>query len=163
MRRIVRKPATMTTKQFAARISELNGYLPQFPPAVVSGTRVTRMDNEELVSRMEFANTNSQQRKKLEQEIALIQGYVDSCEGKELIEQPEQRHKSHIFTIVNNDCKIVKSKGKRHPGVCKDDNNNKADGETGAKGYTTVECRGPKAQVATLQAKNYKTSKDTTR
>ncbi len=32
---------------------------------------------------------------------------------------------SHLFPIVNYDCKIVTSKGKRHTGKCKDDNNSK--------------------------------------
>ncbi len=63
IRGIVRKPETMTTEQFAARISELNNYLSQFRPTEVGGEAVTGMDNKELVSLLEFAITNSQERK----------------------------------------------------------------------------------------------------
>ncbi len=124
---------------------------------------MTRMDNNELVSLLEFAMTNSQERKMLEKEIALIKGYVDSCKGKEVIEQREQRHKSHLFTMVNNDCKIATSEGKHHSGEYKDDNNSKVHGENGANGYHTAEGRGPQAQVAKLQANNYIMSIDIVR
>jgi hypothetical protein len=57
MRRYLRKPKDMTTREFAARLSELNQYLKQFPPFEDN----QEIDDEELIDIMEFGIPNSWQ------------------------------------------------------------------------------------------------------
>ena len=63
LRRVVRKPVDMSTKQFAARINELNSYLPKFPPATIGGPPAAKLDEDEIVHLMEFGIPRSWQQK----------------------------------------------------------------------------------------------------
>ena len=58
MRRHMRKPKTMTTRDFAARVAELNAYLKEFPPFVNN----QELPEEEVLDILEFGVPNSWQK-----------------------------------------------------------------------------------------------------
>jgi hypothetical protein len=58
MRRYMRKPRTMTTREFSARVNELNGYLKHFPPF----DQDQELTEEELLDLLEFGVPNAWQK-----------------------------------------------------------------------------------------------------
>jgi hypothetical protein len=58
MRRHMRKPKTMTTREFAARVAELNAYLKDFPPFANN----QELPEEEVLDLLEFGVPNSWQK-----------------------------------------------------------------------------------------------------
>ena len=87
MRRYLRKPAGMTTREFNARLQELNAYLDEFPPF---GGNAQRLADDDLSEVLEFAIPNSWQR------TMVLQGFnasersttdiVEFCERLEFTE-----------------------------------------------------------------------------
>jgi hypothetical protein len=86
MRRYLRKPRDMTTREFAARVSELNQYLKQFPPFEYN----QELDEDEIIDILEFGIPHSWQN------YMVLQGFdpmestlaelVDFCERREFTE-----------------------------------------------------------------------------
>lgn len=96
MRRFVRKPATMKTREYAARIVEINNYLPSFPPSTVGGAVPTKLDDDELVDLMEFGIPRTWQRAMVLQDFdptdASIQDFIAFCERMERVELADGGH-----------------------------------------------------------------------
>ena len=57
----VHKPATMKIRDYAAHLSEINNYLPSFPP-YANGDKPEALPEDEMVDLMEFGVPNSWQR-----------------------------------------------------------------------------------------------------
>ena len=72
MRRFVRKPVTMSTKQFAARLQELNSYLPKFPTTAPGQAVNAKLDDDEIVDIMEFGVPRSWQKKMIEHDFDAV-------------------------------------------------------------------------------------------
>jgi hypothetical protein len=100
MRRYMRKPRTMTTREFAARITELNGYLSKFPPF----GQGQELAQEEINDILEFGVPNSWQKN------MVLQGFDPlSHTTSELVAFCE-RHEFTEGTLDNTEDKQVKPK-----------------------------------------------------
>ena len=86
MRRYMRKPREVAMREFAARVSELNEYLSEFPPYAVN----QNLSNEEIVDILEFAVPNSWQKSMVLQGfdplIHTVSEFVSFCERHEYTE-----------------------------------------------------------------------------
>ena len=89
LRRFVRKPATMKIRDYAARLSEINNYLPSFPENA-NGEKPEVLPEDEMVDLMEFGVPNSWQRYMALQDFEPLDGTVDTfvkfCERIEHVE-----------------------------------------------------------------------------
>ena len=59
LRRLLRKRADNTIKQFVDRICELNNYLTRFPPSMIGGDEPTMIPHVEVMELLEFGIPNS--------------------------------------------------------------------------------------------------------
>ena len=88
MRRYMRKPAKMSTREFVARLQELNAYLKEFPP--FGGDEQMLADND-LAEILKFGIPNSWQRAMVLQGFNAIErsvtDTVEFCERLEFTEQ----------------------------------------------------------------------------
>ena len=95
LRRFLRKPPTMTTREYVARINEINAYLPDFPPAVAGGAQPASLPDDEIVDLLEFGVPNAWQRAMIVQDFDplqhTVQEFVQFCERMEQLESTEGR------------------------------------------------------------------------
>jgi hypothetical protein len=86
MRCVVRKPVTMSTKQFATQICKLNAYLPLFPASTPGGPAMACLDDDKIVHLMEYGIPRSWQREMIEHDfdlvISTIPDFANFCECK---------------------------------------------------------------------------------
>jgi hypothetical protein len=145
MRRIVRKPAEMSTKMFAARIQELNNFLPLFP--AINDVIVTKLDEDEIVDVMEYGIPRSWQRKMVEHDFdsmsATVREFVDFCERMESVERAEGTNPRKPTEHKGERTNKHKNKKSRHlnDGDRKSGNFCLVHGDTGPKGHSTNECK----------------------
>lgn len=93
MRRFLRKPAGHTTREFAARLQEINGYLPKFP-RVVEGEDPVKLPDDEVLDILEFGVPVSWQKAMLLQDFDPlrhdVKAFVAFCERLEQVESTEK-------------------------------------------------------------------------
>ena len=89
MRRNLRKPGTMKTCTYVARIMELNNYLPLFP-RLADGVEPTKLAEDEIKDLLEFGMPKSYQRamalQGFDPMIHTITEFVEFCERLEAVE-----------------------------------------------------------------------------
>jgi hypothetical protein len=159
MRRFVRKPASITTKQFAARLQELNAYLPKFPTAASGQTAVTKLDDDEVVDIMEFGVPRSWQRKMVEHDFdvmtASIHDFVDFCDRMETIGASDDGQNKSLVHKKQGSSQISATEKKGHkkrPRPSSGDGNFcLIHGHTGPKGHTSDECKLLQGQVKKIR------------
>lgn len=95
MRRYMRKPKDMSTRSFAARLSEMNAYLEHFPPHEEN----QELDNEEVIDILEFGVPNAWQKNMVLQGfdpmIHSITEFVAFCERHEFTEGTVDNSDNH--------------------------------------------------------------------
>jgi hypothetical protein len=156
MRRFIRKPAGMTTKQFAARLVELNAYLPKFPTAAPGQATVAKLEDDEIVDIMEFGVPRSWQRKMIEHDFdvmtASIHDFVDFCDRMESIGASDEGHKNPPHKKTPSSHKIATRDKKRRRPESGDGNHCIVHGNTGPNGHTTAECRSLSTHTKKIKA-----------
>ena len=94
MRRFLRKPATMTTREYVDRVTEINSYLVEFPPITEDGTNPEVLPNDEIMDILEFGVPNSWQKTMVLQDFDPVQKSVPEftafCERIEQLEDHSQ-------------------------------------------------------------------------
>ena len=89
LRRFVRKPITMTSREYVERIREINNFLPRFPPIVraQNNVPVTALPDDELVDLLEFGVPSSWQKQMLLQNFdpldSTLEDFTTFCERLE--------------------------------------------------------------------------------
>ena len=159
MRRFVRKPAGMTTKQFAARLQELNAYLPKFPTAMPGQAAVGKLDDDEVVDIMEFGVPRSWQRKMVEHDFdvmtASIHDFVDFCDRMETIgaaDEGQTKNSVHKNQVSSQKKATDKQGHKKRPRPSSGDGNFcLIHGYTGPKGHTSDNCKVLMGQVKQIR------------
>jgi hypothetical protein len=93
MRRYLRKKRECSTKEFVARLSEMNSYLPLFPPIEDGGAAPSKLEDDEILDLLEFGVPNSWQRNMILQDFDplrnSIKDFVSFCERLEQVEVHE--------------------------------------------------------------------------
>ena len=150
MRRHLRKPRDMKTREFAARISELNQYLKEFPPFEDN----QELDEDEIIDIVEHAIPHSWQ------DNIVLQGYdpdestladlVDFCERHEFIEASRNNNaKSKGNTSGDSDKKPAARNTNSKPW----NKNGKYCALHQTYGHSTDECKVVKAQIEETRSK----------
>lgn len=148
MRRYLRKPASMKTREYVARLVELNNYIPKFPPTAGNGIPVSLPDDE-LVDVIEFGVPNSWQRNMILQDFDPLQHtvaeLVSFCERLEQVEQAEG--------VTNANANADKGKTKKKKRQRTDDSDVSKDCMLHGKGcgHSTSECRTLMAQAKKMK------------
>jgi len=152
MRRFVRKPVGMTTRDYVARISEMNSYLPLFPSVTANGEVPTKLPDDEILDLLEFGVPNSWQRTMILQDFDPLQKsiaeFVQFCERLEEVEETP--------TSTKNNNHNKKSNKRAQSG---DTSGNKTQTKTGKHcllhgdncGHTTDQCFTLKAQAKRMR------------
>ena len=92
MRRVLRKPVTMKSREFVSRFTELNEYLTLFPTKMVNGEVVqpSKLPTDEMLDSLEFGSPNAWQREMIRQDYdpttGSLQDFVEFCERQETTE-----------------------------------------------------------------------------
>ena len=93
LRRFVRKPATLKTREFVARLIEINSYLPEFPPTTTGGADPASLPDDELLDILEFGMPSSWQKQMVLQDFDPLQhtikDFTEFCEHMEQVEAHE--------------------------------------------------------------------------
>ena len=93
MRRFLRKPLGVSIHDYAARVAEMNNYLPQFPPPHVGGPPVVPLDEEESKDMLEFSVPNSWQKGMVQHGFDpadhTLTEFIEFCEHFEYMEDHE--------------------------------------------------------------------------
>ena len=140
----------MTTREFAARISELNQYLKQFPPFEDN----QELDEDEIIDIVEHAIPHSWQ------ENIVLQGYdpddstltdlVDFCERHEFI---EANRNDNTKTKGNTTGDLDKKPAARNTKSKTPNKNGKYCALHKTHGHSTDECKVVKAQIEETRSK----------
>jgi hypothetical protein len=95
MRRFMRKPKTMSIREFSARVAEMNAYLTEFPPFEAD----QELSGEEIIDILEFAIPNSWQKNMVLQGFEPLDHttaeFVSFCERNEFTEGTLDNSDSH--------------------------------------------------------------------
>jgi hypothetical protein len=114
MRRFLRKPSTMTTREYVARINEINNYLPSFPPTVEGGQAPEKLPADEISDLLEFGVPHSWQREMVIQDFDPLQHTVsDFVAFAERLEQVEATENGAANQRIPKKDKSTKETGKR--------------------------------------------------
>jgi hypothetical protein len=166
MRWYLRKPAGMSTRDYVARLNEINAYLPSFPPAIAGGREPEALAEDELKDLLEFGVPNSWQRAMILQDFDPLQHtvaeFVQFCERLEQVELADgtsPASKSGSASSPKEEADSNKESGKRKPGRGKD--KAKSSGTKSKKscllhgedcGHSTNKCRTLGAQAKRMKA-----------
>lgn len=117
MRRFLRKPMTMKTREYVARIIELNNYVPLFPP-VTGNEAPEKLPDDELTDLLEFGVPNSWQRNMILQDFDPLQHtvkeFVNFCERLEQVELAEGHSPNKKPKAPNGKSDKKRSRGDSH-------------------------------------------------
>ena len=157
LRRVVRKPASMKIREYAARIQELNNYLPSFPPGPGATRAVTKLEEDELVELMHSGVPRAWRRFMMLHDFstmtATVQEFIAFCERMERVEAEEGKSLGKTAKAENKGKEKEKEKEKK-PNTKKRQNDN-SKGQYcllhGKCGHGTNDCR-----TMTQQAKRMK-------
>lgn len=90
LRRVLRKKADVTIKQFVDRVLELNNYLARFPPSVVGGPAPDILSDEDVMELLEFGVPNSWRNQMTMQgfipKVHTVQEFIEVCQRYEQVE-----------------------------------------------------------------------------
>jgi hypothetical protein len=155
MRRHMRKPREMTTREFAARLTELNDYLNEFPPFGQDQI----LEPDELIDILEFGVPNSWQRNMVMHGFDPMNHtpteFVEFCERHEFTETTEETGKKSK-TASKNGHNDATSRAKTSEGAPKS-NKRKHDSEEKfcdlhqRHGHSTAECKVVQAQIKKMR------------
>ena len=160
MRRFVRKPANMSTRQFAARLQELNAYLSKFPTAAPGQPAPAKLDADEIVDIMEFGVPRSWQRKMVEHDFdamtSSVSSFIDFCDRMETIgaaDEGQTKNGGHKKEGPSHKTPTPKNSDsrKRLRGPSGNDKHCLIHGNTGPNGHTSEQCKVLMAQANELR------------
>jgi hypothetical protein len=160
MRRFVRKPAEMSTRQFAARLQELNAYLAKFPTTAPGQPAPDKLDDDEIVDIMEFGVPRSWQRKMVEHDFdamtSSIASFIDFCDRMESIgatDEGQTKNGGHKKEGSSQKTPPQKKGGdrKRLRTTSGEGNHCLIHGYTGPNGHTSEQCKVLMAQANELR------------
>ena len=126
MRRFVRKPMEMKTRDYVARLSELNSYLPSFPPVTAGGSAPEKLPDDEIVDLLEFGVPNAWQREMIIQDFDPLQHTI--AEFVEFGERMEQVESTDGGQKDRNRKNGKRARGSDGPAAKKGGKADKADG-----------------------------------
>lgn len=90
LRRVLRKKADVTVKQFVDRVLELNNYLARFPPTTVGGPEPDILSDEDVMELLEFGVPNSWRNQMTMQGFIpkqhTVQEFIEVCQRYEQVE-----------------------------------------------------------------------------
>ena len=96
MRRFLRKPAGIKTREFVARVNEMNNFLREFPSP--NGEAATALPEDEILDLLEFGVPNSWQKQFLmhqfDPQAHTVMEFVEFCERIEATEEPTDGRKN---------------------------------------------------------------------
>ena len=96
MRRFLRKPAGIKTREFVARVNEMNNFLREFP--LPNGEAATALPKDEILDLLEFGVPNSWQKQFLmpqfDPQAHTVMEFVEFCERIEATEEPTDGRKN---------------------------------------------------------------------
>ena len=160
MRRFLRKPATMLTRDFVSRVIEINNYFPSFPQIEAENgvlTDVEKLPNDELLDIFAFGVPNSWQKAMTLQDFDppshTLQEFISFCERMEQIENHEKPEGSSAKASKKNKKKSSSSEDK-------DSSSKKRGRDDGPKncllhgddcGHETHRCHALKAQAKRMK------------
>ena len=155
LRRFVRKPATLKTREFVARLIEINSYLPEFPPTTTGGADPASLPDDELLDILEFGMPSSWQKQMVLQDFDPLQHtikeFTEFCERMEQVE-------AHEGTKVTSSSSNKKSERSKSSGS-KKRNREQVEQEVekycmlhGKGNHSTEDCRTLKAQAKRMKA-----------
>ena len=162
MRRFLRKPAGTKTREFVARVNEINEFLKEFPTP--NGVVATALPEDEILDVLEFGVPNSWQKRFLmhqfDPQAHSVMEFVEFCERIEATEDPpEARNNNNKAqdTSKGNSKNNDKNKGKRK--FNEDKGNNGKWCLVHGPGHDSNECKLLGATAKRLK-QNYNDSKD---
>ena len=155
MRRFLRKPAGVKTREFVARVNEMNNFIREFPSP--NGKPAMALHEDEILNLLEFGVPNSWQKQFLmhqfDPQAQTIMEFVEFCKRIKATEEPNEGRKNNKaqdediqkskckfndeakgnskFCLVHgrrhdsNKCKLLGAKAKRLKCALDEKNNNK--------------------------------------
>ena len=121
LRRVLRKKADVTIKQFVDRVLELNNYLARFPPTIVGGPAPDILSDEDVMELLEFGVPNSWRNQMTMQGFIpkqhTVQEFVEVCQRYEQVESRDGTANNHAAKSYSNgkSGKKRSSNGKEKP------------------------------------------------
>ena len=110
MQQFVRKPPTMTTRDYVARISKMNSYLPLFLP-VTAGTAPEKLPDIKIIDLLEFGVPNLWQKAMILQDFdplqKMVREVIQFCERLEQVEHTKES------VLVKNPAKKISNNNKK--------------------------------------------------
>jgi hypothetical protein len=176
MRRYMRKPRNMTTREFAARVNELNEYLKQFPPYDDD----QELAEEEILDILEFAVPNTWQKNMVLQGFDPLMhtssDFVAFCERHEFTEgnldnsndKKEAKPKTSLKSSYNDEKSRAKSSAEAKSKTNKRKTTEKWCDLHQTHGHDTHECKVVQSQIQKMRqswetvrpTKSYQPGKD---
>ena len=108
MRRFLRKPMAMTTREFVTRVQQINDYLEYFPPFADE----QKLPEDELLDILEFSIPNSWQAEFIRLGYDPLTGdlksFIDHCERMETFEAVEQKGKFQAWNTTDDKSTFTK-------------------------------------------------------
>jgi hypothetical protein len=164
MRCYLKKPKDMSTREFAARISELNQYLKQFPPFEANQD----IDDEEIIDIIEFGIPNSWQRNMVLQGFdpmdSTLADLVAFCKRHEFTESnlDKNDNNNNSKNKSNNSAELDKKPpAKRNGSKGTNKRNDKFCDLHQSHGHSTAECKVVQAQIKKMRS-SYETGQSST-
>jgi cell pole-organizing protein PopZ len=158
MRRFLRKPATMKTREYSARIVEMNNYLPKFPPLTEGGPAPTKLPDDEIIDLLEFGVPGSWQKSMVVQDFDpmahTVREVVAFCERMERVETEEGKAPGNQQPKEAKDGKNKQSKkrGKKRSSAEAQEGTDKYCMLHGNGNHTSEECRTLQGQAKRMKA-----------
>ena len=121
LRRFLRKPLSMKSREFASRVVEINNFIAKFPPDATAEagatTTPTKLDDDELVDLMEFGCPKRWQREMVVQGFdpttSSIKDFVAFCERMERVEVVEGSNNNDRQNVARKPMKVPFNNKKR--------------------------------------------------
>lgn len=124
MRRFLRKRAGNTTREYVARLTELNDYIERFPPLEEGGDPPRKLENDEILDLLEFGIPNSWQRQMMLHDFDplshTMKEFVSFCERLEMVEKHEGKNRNQTDDEGSStEKKSNNNKRRRGGGTCR--------------------------------------------